>query len=286
MRKVNQYSIWVISLLLLSCGSPKKEKEATSSMPIYKDVPYKQDFAIKFNTLNDDASFSRVFMDRNKVIQVASSEGILRTHAGQFLYPGSLVEDKTYRPLADKQVKNFTVHKDQFVYLNDKAVFSNAWAGSLYVEHKLPNAFTLAAGNDLEFLISDGSTLQFLSKTKAPWTGKLSNDRVQDILFDEASKSFWVLGKKSIAIFDTETSELRTLYQDNNLTAFAFYKNKMIVGTNAGYLTIDPTTGKQIGTIQTKLPFDEITALTTIDDQLWFGSTKGAFKLRAIRLWS
>jgi len=280
MRKVKQYCIWVISLLLLSCGSTIEKKEPVASMPVYKDVPYKQNFAIKFNTPNEEISLSRVFMDRNEVIQIASSEGILRTHDGQFLYPGSLVKDKTYRPLTDKHVQNITVYKDQFVYLDDKAVFSNSWAGSLYLTHEMPNAFTLAAGNDFEFLISDGSTLQFLSKTKAPWKGLLANDQVQDILFDESNKNFWILGEKSIANFDTATSELRTLYQGNNLTAFTFFKNNLIVGTKAGYLTIDPSSGKQIGAFQTKLPFDEITAITTIDSQLWFGSTKGAFKLR------
>ncbi|MEO9894101.1 hypothetical protein [Aurantibacter sp.] len=280
MRKLYQYSYWIISLFLLSCNSPKKEKLVDASMPIYKDVPFKQDMAIKFNAPNNDISFSRISMDRNKVIQVASSEGILRTHDGQFLYPGTLVRDKTYRSLVDKAIKNITVFKNQFVYLDDKAVFSNAWAGNLYLQHNLPKAFTFDAGNDFEFLISDGSTLQFLSKTKAPWTGNLSNDTVQDILFDDDSNNFWVLGKKSISSFDTSTSELKTLYQKNDLTAFTFYNSKLIVGTNSGYLTLDSTSGKKITALNNKLPHVEITALTTIDGELWFGSTKGAFKLR------
>ena len=280
MRKVNQYCIWVVSFLLLSCGSSLEKKESVSSEPVYKDIPYKQDFAIKFNTLEKETSLSRVFMDRNKVIQIASSEGILRTHDGQFLYPGSLVKDKTYRPLTDKHIKNITAYKNQFVYLDDKAVFSNSWAGSLYLTHELPNAFILAAGNNFEFLISDGLTLQFLSKEKAPWTGIFANDEVQDILYNESSKNFWVLGKKSIASFNTTTSELRTLYQDKNLTAFTFFNDNLVVGTKSGYLTINPSSGKQIGEVQKKLPFDEITTMTSIDGQLWFGSTKGAFKLR------
>ncbi|WP_419211314.1 hypothetical protein ACNR9Q_11225 [Maribacter sp. X9] len=279
MRKVNQYCIWAVSLLFLSCGS-KIEKKETTSIPVYKDAPYKQDFSVKFSTPNNETSFSRVFMDRNKVIQVSSSEGILRTHDGQFLYPGLLVLDKTYRPLTDMHVKNITLYKNQFVYINDKAVFSNSWAGALYLPHDLPNAFTLAAGNDFEFLISDGTTLQFLSKTKAPWKDTLANDQVQDILFDENSKNFWILGQKSIASFDTTTSELRTLYQKKDLTALTLWDNNLIVGTKAGYFTIDPSSGEQIGSVEKKLPFDEITTMTTIDGQLWFGSTKGAFKLR------
>mgnify|MGYP000262374690 CR=1 FL=1 len=58
MRKVNQCCIWVISILLLSCSSPKNEKVVVSAKPIYKDVPYKQDFAIKFNSENQETSLS------------------------------------------------------------------------------------------------------------------------------------------------------------------------------------------------------------------------------------
>lgn len=249
-------------------------------MPIYEDVPYLQDYAVKYKLQNEDSALSKVFMDRNGTIQMASSDGILRTHDGQFLYPGQLVEDRTYRPLTDKNIKGMDVYENQFVYLDDKAVFSNAWAGSLYLDHDLSSAFTMATGNDFEFLISDGTSLEFLSKSKAPWKGKLNNDGVQDILYNEDSKNFWVLGKKSIANFDTTTSELKTIFQGKEFTSFAFFNNTLIVGTNSGYLTVDASSGKQIGDLHTKLPSTEITDLETIDGQLWFGSTEGAFKLR------
>lgn len=281
MRRVTYNYLWALLLIFSSCSEATKEKvEKAATLPVYKDVPYQQDYAVKYKVKNEDSSLSKVFMDRNGTIQVASSDGILRTHDGQFLYPGLLVEDRTYRPLTDKNIKDMDIYEDQFVYLDDMAVFSNAWAGSLYLDHDLPKAITMAVGNDFQFLISDATSLQFLSKSKADWKGKLINDSILDILYDDASKNFWVLGKKSIASFDTTTSELKTVLEGNEFTSFTFFNNNLIVGTNSGYLTLDASSGKQIGDLHTKLPSTEITDLETIDGQLWFGSTEGAFKLR------
>jgi len=272
---------WALLLVFSSCSEvPKEKAQKEAELPVYKDVPYLQDYAIKYKLQKEDNALSKVFMDRNGVIQVASSDGILRTHDGQFLYPGVLVEDRTYRPLTDKNVSGITVYEDQFVYLDDKAVLSNAWAGNLYLKHDLPKAATIAAGNDFDFLISDGKSLQFLSKSKAAWKGVFNNDSIKDIIYDKSSKNFWVLGRKSVASFDTTTSELKIVFEGNDFTSFAFFNNNLIVGTNSGYLTVDAVSGKQIGDLHTELPSTEITDVETIDGQLWFGSTEGAFKLR------
>ena len=277
MRKVNQYYIWVISLLVLSCGSPKKEKEVVSAMPVYKDVPYIQNYSIKYNA--QDMELSEVHMDRNGVIQVLSSKGVLRTHDGQFLYPGILMKDKTYRPITDKNISGFTLYQNQFVYLDDKAVLSNAWAGSLYLSHDLPEAKILAAGDDFDFLISDGKALQFLSKDKAPWKEEI-DDQVLEIKYNSAKKTFWILGTQSISSFDATTNTLETTQQEQNLTSFALIDDKLIVGTSDGYFEIDSRTSKKIGETQKKLPANEITSIAAIDGQLWFGSSEGAFKMR------
>jgi len=279
MEKVKRYCIWAISLLILSCTSPspKKEKEATTSMPVYKDVPYTQDYSIKF--LSENLNLSEAQMDRNGVIQVLSSDGLLRTHDGQFLYPGQLVKDKTYRPLTDKNISGFTLYENQFVYLDDKAVFSNAWAGSLYLSHDLPKANILAAGDAFDFLISDGKALQFLSKDKSPWNTKI-DDQILEIRYQAAKKTFWILGEHSISSFDATTNNLITTKQEQKLTSFALLDDKLVVGTANGYFEIDTKAANKMGAIQNKLPVTHITSITAINDHLWFGSSEGAFKLR------
>lgn len=248
-------------------------------MPVYQDVPYLQDFAIKYD-LTDDVLLLAAYADRNGTIQAISPNGLYRTHDGQFLYPGVLTPDKTYRPLRDKKLSGMTLYKDQFVYLDDKAVLSNAWAGNLYLKHDLPNANIIAAGGDFLFLISDGTTLQFLSMAKTPWQGQLEGDIVQDILFDAAREKFWVLGQNTVSSFNISTSELKTMLRGSDFTSFAILDNKVIIGTNSGYFAMDAISGERVGDKQTKLPVIEITDLETIDGDLWFGSAQGAFKLR------
>ncbi len=278
MKKMNHCYLIIISLFVLLCSSFYKAKAQISKIPVYKDIPYLQDYSIKYNSRNDQEILEG-YMDRNGVIQILSNNGILRTHDGQFLYPGTLMKDKTYRPLTDKNINGITTYQDQFIYLDNKAVLSNAWAGKLFLPHELPKAKFLAAGIDFEFLISDGETLQFLSKDKATWKGK-TDDVVLGILYDSTKEIFWILGKQSISSFEVSKNTLKTTQQEENLTSFTLFNKKLIIGTSNGYFEIDPNTGERIGEIKNKLPVNSITSIASIDDHLWFGSTKGAFKLR------
>ena len=74
----------------------------------------------------------RVVSDRNGYIQILSSKGLLRLRDGQFLFPGQIVKDVQDRQTSDKKIAGIGVYQDQLVYLDDKAVLSNAWAGKLY----------------------------------------------------------------------------------------------------------------------------------------------------------
>lgn len=280
MKKTKSYCLLSLLLIVLSCAETPKEKDSLSSMPVYKDVPYLQDYSIKYNLQKEDISLSKVYMDRNGLIQIASSDGVLRTHDGQFLYPGVLMQDKTYRPLKDKNISDISLYQNQFIYLDDEAVLSNAWAGSLYLKHNLPKAHIMASGADFEFLISDGKSLQLLSKTKAAWQDSLNDDTILNISYDEASKIFWILSEKSVSSFDTATSKLKTVVEGDDFTSLAFFGNKLIIGTTDGYLSIETSSGSQTSETHTKLPHTEITSVTVIDEQLWFGSTKGAFMQR------
>ncbi|HUH47089.1 MAG TPA: hypothetical protein VLZ54_08065, partial [Arenibacter sp.] len=279
MQKVNRFYLGILVLLILSCSDHNKEEKKIGSLPVYKDVPYLQDLSIKYN-LKDTVPLTKVFVDRNKVIQVLSSKGILRTHNGEFLYPGLLTEDKTYLPITEKKISGLTLYQDQFVYLDDKAVLSNAWAGNLYLKHDLPEAHIVAAGTDFEFMISDGKSLQFLSKERGPWKESLGDDRVLDIRYFKPKNIFWILGQHSISSFDIANNAFKTTRLEQEPTSFALLGDKVMVGTANGYLEINPETGAALGEIHNKLPIPEITCMEAIDGNLWFGSAQGAFKLR------
>ncbi len=268
---------WILGLLLLGVSCSKKD-ETTSHQQIYQDVSYQQDFSKKFDLSLEGVTLKKVYSDRNGVIQVYSSAGLLKTYAGEFLYPGTLVPDKTYRPLADKKILNLTLYNNQFLYLEDKAVLSNAWAGNLYSRYNLPNASLFEGGDAFAFLISDGVSLQYLKDSKVLWQGK-NSEKIIDIVFDKSRNLFWLLGKQSLSVFSVKDQSLAPAFAGNNFTCFTLANNnkEIVIGTKDGYLVVDTDSQKQKGEINKKLPWTEITTVQEIDSKLWFGTTRGAF---------
>jgi hypothetical protein len=269
----------ISSILFIRCTSATTDT-GSAEQPVYNDVPYVQDLGIKYYKSDAQKDLQNSWMDRNGVIQVLSTDGLLRTYDGQFLYPGELITDRTYRPLTDKNIKNAIVVEDQFVYLDDVAVLSNAWAGKLFIRHGLKSANIFSGTPDLEFLISDGRALEYLSDDEVTWQGVMDSDVARDVRFDAQSGIFWIRGDKSISTFNPKNQELKRAFSGNDFTSFAITKSKIFVGTGEGYLEVDKSSGKQLGGLNNKLPWTEITYIQEIDGNLWFGSTKGAFMLK------
>jgi hypothetical protein len=244
-------------------------------IPVYLDKPFAQDFAIKYY---GQGSFEKVFADRNGNIKIFSDKGILMPHDGQFLYPGTLLTDKTYRTLQPKKLTALGVYKNQFVFLDDTAILSNAWAGSLFSKHSLPKASVFEAGADFDFLISDKKSLQFVKNSEILWKGDLGGDEVLDIKF-LASNTFLILGKKSLSIFSVQFNSLSRVLSGADFTAFDVKGNDVIVGTNNGYFEFNLSTKEQ-GVLHQRLPWTEITAVKIIVDKIWFGTKNGAFAKR------
>lgn len=262
----------VILLIFMSCHDKHE-----GSQPAYQDVPFLQDFSKKY-TLHDSVKMYKVYSDRNGVVQILTSRGLYRPHAGAFLYPGNLAKDVSYQSIVNKKIANIALYKDQFVYLDDKAVLSNAWAGKLYARHTLPDARIFAGGGDFDFLISDGKGLQYLRDSTVAWTGDAGGE-VKDILFDQQREIFWILTAKGISTYSRKDKILQNVFVSSDARCFALRANgsELIIGTGNGYFRLDPGTKKQIGTAVTKLPWTDITTVAEIDGNLWFGSTRGAF---------
>ena len=255
---------------------------AQTKQPVYQDKPYLQDYSIKYYTKDAEVIPQKAYLDRNSNIKIYSTAGLLVPHNGQFLYAGNLLPDKTYRTIQNKNIKAIGLYENQFVLLDDKTVFSNAWAGSLFAKHDLPNAKLFVGGHNFSFLLSNGKALQMIDKTQILWKLDNFNDEIIDLKFQATTNLFWILGKNSISTFSAETKQMNVIFKGINFTAFDFSPNNknLYVGTNDGYFLVDIGTKKQIGIKQTKIPTTEITSIKSIDNKVWFGTKNGAFALR------
>lgn len=280
MKHIINYILSLLGIALFSCNQ-ETEKASNSNQPVYQDVSYLQDYAVKYIFEENDIDLKKVYTDRNGVIQILTSKGVYRPHNGHFQYPGTLMPDISYEPMADKKIKDMDVHQNQFVYVDDQAVFSNAWAGKLFYQHALPTVNIIYGGEDMSFMISDGASFYLLKDSNLLWKGILTDERAISIKYNTKTKSFLILGKNTLYALTPKTYELKTLYSGIDFTCFEITENgnKILLGTNEGYIELDES-GKQLGELKNKLPWTELTSIKEINDQLWFGSTKGAFMLK------
>lgn len=269
------------SLLLLCClGLFLSCSKNTTTQPVYEDVPYWQDYSVKYYSEPTNGTLLSAFSDRNGTVKILSSMGLFQPYDGQFLYHGKLQADGTYRPLKDKKMAALGVYDKQFVFLDDKTVLSNAWAGKLFSKHALPAARIFAGGKAFTFLASDGKSLQLFKDSTSLWKGDLGGDEVVSIRYQADADAFWILGKKSL--HSLAGNALTNVFQGTAFTAFDIADDgkKLFIGTPDGYIEWDIATKKQVGEIHKKLPWTEITAVDAIGDKVWFGTTNGAFALR------
>jgi hypothetical protein len=245
---------------------------------VYQDKPFLQEYSNKYYLPSPAPNPLRVGADRNGVIKILTSTGLVRPHNGQFLYPGELVTDGHYRFIKDKKLNGLNIHDGQFVLLSDKAVLSDAWAGSLYKEHGLSGAQQFAGGNGLEFLIAEAGKLVLVDQDTKRWEGELNNDTVLKIRYQPSARQYWILGASGLYSLTPATGKLTKMLDGNNFTDFDVVNaSRVIIGTSEGYLDWNPAS--KATQRHTRLPVTNITAVKAIGNKVWFGTDNGAFAI-------
>ena len=274
--------LFSVNLLIVKASPAPFQQPVQQS---YQDTAFLQEYSIKYNVNHPKdlaaSLLKKVFCDRNGVVQIYSSEGILKKSGGQFLYPGALVPDVSYLPILHKKIKDIGLYQQQFVYADDQAILSNAWAGKLYSVHTLPGITLFSGGEAFSFLLSDGSALQYIKDSKLI-SAVRSEDPLIDLMFDHKRNIFWLLGVNSISFFDPKDNLIHIKYKGNGLTCFSLANNnnELLIGTHNGYFKLDAESGLPIGNLISLLPCPDLTVIKEIGQQLWFGSAQGAFRLQ------
>ncbi|GAB3219203.1 hypothetical protein J0A67_04195 [Algoriphagus aestuariicola] len=273
----------MLALALATQVGMQTSAQNAATKEVHKDRVFLQDYAVKNNASLSTAHQYSLAADRNGVVQVLEANQLLMPYGGYFQLDGKLVPDKTYLPMKDKKVLAIDRYQDQLVYLDDKAVFSNAWAGSVYFQHSLVAPTAFVGGKDFVFLAAAKNKLQLLQKDQAPHAFELpAGFTVLDIVFDAGENLFWILTEKEIYSFSPGGKTVNKALSAERMTALAFHpaKNQLVVGTKNGYFTYDVKAKKQ-SEINQKLPWTEITTVQSNGDDIWFGSSMGAFKMDA-----
>ncbi|PZR26817.1 MAG: hypothetical protein DI538_26180, partial [Azospira oryzae] len=251
------------------------------SWSVYQDVPFLQDYSIQYflpEGKKGKVNLYQVAADRNKNIQILSSAGLLSPRKGHFKEPGTLLPVVTYKYMKDKQITGLLSYQNQFVYTDDKAVFSNAWAGGLYAAHGSKSPRTIAGGDDFSFLVSDHEKTTYIRNGNKVWEEKLP--AINSIKFNAQKNNYLLVSTDAVSLFDPAGNKLTTIYKGRNLTCatFAHMGEKIVVGSTDGYRWLNAN-GSTDGEIITHVPSANISDVEEIDGTIWFGSRAGAFAL-------
>jgi hypothetical protein len=272
----------ILVLLLLTTCTRNNSKITETKVPVYSDVPYIQDYSIKYYSIVPGTALNKVAADRNGVIQILSSDGLQKPFDGEFLYPGTIVKDRSYLQMADRKITGLSTYNNQLVYLDNVAVLSNSWAGKLYLSHGLPGAELFCGGKDFAFMVSDKETIKCIRDSIVLWEGKFPPAEIIDIRYQVDKDLFWILTGNSLYSFSVTSKKTEQVLNGRNFSSFDLSAgdNIIFIGTTDGFIAFDMTAKQQIGEINRKLPCSNITAVTEIDDKMWFGTTSGAFMLK------
>ncbi len=275
MKQSNQFLIALALLPILSFWGHSLKAQK----PVHQDVPFVQDYSIKYYLNAEGQKLMKVASDRNGNIQVLSSNGLMKPYDGQFLYPGILVDDLSYRPMAFKKIRDIDSYQDQFVYLDDIAVLSNAWAGKLFSKHGTSHSMLFEGGEDFSFMVSGNKILRYMKDSKTIWQGNFA-ETVKAVKYSAQQELFWILSDQSLCRFSTRQKKFKRVFKGSGFTSFDLEEdgNKAIIGTKDGYLEVD--VNAQTSTNFNKLPVPEVTVIKVINGSVWFGSPEGAFMLR------
>lgn len=243
----------------------------------YEDKPYLQDYAEKFSYGNRNfppATLLQVRSDRNHRIHVLSSTGLLKP------WDKYLVKNRLYPFMSDLNILAIETFNNQFIYLTDKAVFSNAWAGKIRIEHDMPGASGFSMSDTSSFMLAGNGKLEYWSNRKKIWEEEIPGAAIRMIFFNQNNGYFLILTETHLYSFDPEKKILKERYTGTDMTAMAVNDGNIIIGTKNGIRSLDGKTFKEISKTNRKLPCPQITCIRNLNGRLWFGSTRGAFALR------
>jgi hypothetical protein len=267
-------SIFLATICCLSIIAPVSYPN--NIQPQYEDRPFTQDFAEKIPLSEGltGTKLSAVCSDRNGRTLVLSSKGLLQ------VYNGQLVPDRHYRPLTDMQVKNIETYRDQFVYLTDKAILSNAWAGRLLIPHKMQDVELFTPGSDFDFLLASANSIAYFNKNKCVDKWQTTRNGLKQILFDPICNLFLLLFGDRLESY-SPGQKAATVFRSNNLNCMELIENNtvLIIGTQDGYIELDSDSLKQRSDLQKKLPCTDIRCIRQIGESVWFGTSRGAFAI-------
>lgn len=241
----------------------------------YKDKPYVQEYAVKYQS---PYSCTNVEFDRNRNIQLIGNGGIKKLTFGKLLYPGKVVDDNLYRFMTGKHIVDIVQIDGQFVYLDKEVIFSNAWAGDLYIPHELTTPKGLVGIAKGDYLVYNNQQIQYVKNNNLDWTISVGQAEIVEIVYDQLKRDYYVLTTAGVSKGNLNSKALKSVYKGTGFVSMTEFKTGFVLANQQeGLYFFDPNF--KFIRKEDKLPSLELTVVRSIHDNLWVGSKRGAFRI-------
>jgi len=279
MSKSSIFAFWVCSWVCFACSTPPDSTDRNISSHI--DQPFSQSYAVKYEIGADGPVLQALETDRNGDIQILTSAGLFHCRGGQLLYPGQLVPYPRHRPMADMRISTIGLRNQQFIYANEEAIFSNAWAAMPYFQYQHEQPHLLSGGQSASYLVAAENRLVWIDANGIQWQNQLADGAVLALLNDPETDDFYILTSQQILRFSTTTKDVQVLHSGKEFTAFDLdaQNRALVVATNDGFFTIRLDEAAASPSLQQVLPVLDLTTVHVAGSTYWFGSNKGAFSI-------
>ena len=249
----------------------------SNAQEVHQDKPFIQDYAIKYFS---NENLLDVAWDRNGKIQLLSETGLKQLSHAELLWPGEVVSDQVYRFMKDKKIVDIQQLDQQLVYLDQEVIFSNAWAGSLYIAHRMNQAKGFLCYPDSEFLVYGDQELKYLKNSKTIWQIPVGNEPIVQVLKGREADQFYVLTSNQLFEGTLDKKKLKLIFSGSRLSAITIIQNELVIALKDNCLFYLNEKNQIVKSIS-KLPSLDFTCLANINNELWVGTSEGAYKIAA-----
>jgi len=218
-----------------------------------------------------EAKLLKVEVDYNNNVYVLTDKGLYRD-----FYDIKIAKDLLYRKLSDMNPLDITTQEGlgYLYYLYSDRFLTNAHAGNIFFNIPVNSYQTIRVNKSGLILLAGKDKVSLYNNSAKICDLKLPDEK--PLKWYVNADKFYALSKNSIKTL--VQNEWKTIYSGERMTSLAFSSNQLIVGTEDGFLKLDPKTGKVTQQLKKELPVSSINDLLVVNNQVWFSTLDGAYR--------
>jgi len=236
------------------------------------DGPFKQATSVKFKLADDlkEAELIKVVIDYNDIVYVLTNKGLYRTYEGNIVS-----KDVSYLALTERIPIDICTQEETGIlfYLYENQYLTNSFAGTVYASVENGKYNKIAVNKSRQVLLLGESECELFENNQSVFTKKLPFSGLQNVYTHNGT--FYIQNNKEVYRLKDQTWE--KVHQEENISCLAFNNNKIYVGTNDGFYTVEIFDNSKKSKLEKKLPVTNIKKILFAQNKMWCTTSDGSF---------